>query len=176
VITPGEKEPGGWPQRWASLAPVPLAGLLEHLPARAVRGPVRLPVRVGLAPRWQRPGLLLLGDAAHPMSPVRAQGLNMALRDAVVAARHLVPVLSTGGTTSKLTTALERIETERLPELKAVQALQAEEAQRGELLRHNHRLRALLAATAPLSGPLLAQRWRSGQRILRRGIAPLETP
>jgi hypothetical protein len=75
-----------------------------------------------------------------------------------------------------LAAALKRIEAQRLPELRAVQALQAQEAQRGELLRQNHLLRALLAGTAPLSGPLLAQRWRSEQRILRQGVAPLEPP
>ncbi len=177
VIAKGGKEAsaGSWPQRWAALAPRPLAALLGSLPPRAVRGPVRLPVRVGLAPRWQRPGLLLLGDAAHPMSPVRAQGLNMALRDAVVAARHLLPALA-AGTADDRTNALEQIERDRLPELRAVQTLQAKEAQRGELLRQNHRLRALLAATAPLSGPLLSMRWQAGQRILRQGIAPLEPP
>jgi hypothetical protein len=31
----------------------------------------------------------------------------------------------------------------------------------------------LLAATAPLSGPLLARRWRATQRVLRHGLAPL---
>ncbi|MFM7733921.1 MAG: FAD-dependent monooxygenase [Cyanobium sp.] len=185
VIGAGEAEPESWPQRWAALAPAPLAELLLRVPPRAVRGPVRLPVQVGLAPRWQRPGLLLLGDAAHPMSPVRAQGLNMALRDAVVAARHLVPLLASAveprapgapALQAALTAALERIEAERLPELRAVQALQAEEARRGELLRHRHRLRALLAGTAPLSGPLLALRWRSAQRILRQGTVCLEPP
>jgi 2-polyprenyl-6-methoxyphenol hydroxylase-like FAD-dependent oxidoreductase len=170
-----------WPQRWADLAPAPLAELLGQLAPGAIRGPVRLPVRVGLAPCWQRPGLLLLGDAAHPMSPVRAQGLNMALRDAVVAAGHLAPLLADGARSTPprpaaLAAALRRIETERLPELQAVQALQYREGQRGELLRQNHSLRALLAATAPLSGPLLARRWRSEQRILRQGITRLKRP
>jgi 2-polyprenyl-6-methoxyphenol hydroxylase-like FAD-dependent oxidoreductase len=110
------------------------------------------------------------------MSPVRAQGLNMALRDAVVAADQLAPLLATVGRSAAVTAALKRIEAQRLPELRAVQALQAQEAQRGTLLRHNHLLRALLAGTAPLSGPLLAKRWRSEQRILRQGIAPLEPP
>jgi 2-polyprenyl-6-methoxyphenol hydroxylase-like FAD-dependent oxidoreductase len=183
--TKAEQGKALWPRRWAALAPAPLAELLGQLPPGAVRGPVRLPVRVGLAPCWHRPGLLLLGDAAHPMSPVRAQGLNMALRDAVVAAGHLAPLLATAGRSAAprpaalaaaLAAALKRIEAQRLPELRAVQALQAQEAQRGELLRQNHLLRALLAGTAPLSGPLLAQRWRSEQRILRQGVAPLEPP
>ena len=43
--------------------------------------------------RWSQPGLLLLGDAAHPMSPAGGQGINVAIYDSVVAARRLVPAL-----------------------------------------------------------------------------------
>jgi len=69
--------------------------LAEHVVSHRdeLEGPTRLNVLVGRAPRWTAPGVLLLGDAAHPMSPVRAQGINLAFRDAVVAANHLVPVL-----------------------------------------------------------------------------------
>lgn len=86
-----------WPERWARSAPPELAALWRSLPTTSVGPPLRLSLRSGLAPRWERPGLLLLGDAAHPMSPLRAQGLNMALRDALVAAERLLPLLSTGG-------------------------------------------------------------------------------
>jgi 2-polyprenyl-6-methoxyphenol hydroxylase-like FAD-dependent oxidoreductase len=173
-----------WPERWAAAAPPELAALLRALPPQSVRGPSRLAGRVGLAERWHRPGLLLLGDAAHPMSPLRAQGLNMALRDAVVAAAALSPALAErSGERGEergeerrqraLAEALVRIEAARRPEVVAVQALQAEEAQRAALLQKRAGLRALLAATAPLSGPLLARRWRATQRVLRHGLAPL---
>ena len=90
--------PVPWPERWARSAPPELAALWRSLlPTTSVGPPLRLSLRSGLAPRWQRPGLLLLGDAAHPMSPLRAQGLNMALRDALVAAERLLPLLSAGG-------------------------------------------------------------------------------
>ncbi|OUL19544.1 FAD-dependent oxidoreductase [Nostoc sp. 106C] len=36
--------------------------------------------------RWYRPGLLLIGDAAHVMSPVGGVGINYAIQDAVVTA------------------------------------------------------------------------------------------
>lgn len=39
--------------------------------------------------RWYRPGLLLIGDAAHVMSPVGGVGINYAIQDAVAAANHL---------------------------------------------------------------------------------------
>jgi 2-polyprenyl-6-methoxyphenol hydroxylase-like FAD-dependent oxidoreductase len=171
----GARGAADWLERWAAAAPADLAALLRALPPQAVRGPRRLPGRVGLAGRWHRPGLLLLGDAAHPMSPLRAQGLNMALRDAVVAAALLAPALA-GGKAEALRQALDavlpRIEAARRPEVVAVQALQAEEAARAELLR-NRWLRGMVAASAPLSGPLLARRWQASQRVLRDGLAPL---
>lgn len=39
-----------------------------------------------VAPVWQREGIVLLGDAAHPTLPFLAQGANMALEDAYVLA------------------------------------------------------------------------------------------
>jgi 2-polyprenyl-6-methoxyphenol hydroxylase-like FAD-dependent oxidoreductase len=39
--------------------------------------------------RWYSPGLLLIGDAAHVMSPVGGVGINYAIQDAVVAANIL---------------------------------------------------------------------------------------
>jgi 2-polyprenyl-6-methoxyphenol hydroxylase-like FAD-dependent oxidoreductase len=57
-----------------------------------IERPLLLSIVVGRCVQWQQPGVLVLGDAAHPMSSIRAQGINMALRDAVVAANHLVPV------------------------------------------------------------------------------------
>jgi 2-polyprenyl-6-methoxyphenol hydroxylase-like FAD-dependent oxidoreductase len=171
----GARGAADWLERWAAAAPADLAALLRALPPQAVRGPRRLPGRVGLAGRWHRPGLLLLGDAAHPMSPLRAQGLNMALRDAVVAAALLAPALAEGKAEAQrqaLDAVLPRIEAARRPEVVAVQALQAEEAARAELLR-NRWLRGMVAASAPLSGPLLARRWQASQRVLRDGLAPL---
>ena len=47
-------------------------------------------------PTWHRPGLLLIGDAAHTMSPIGAVGINMAVQDAVVAANVLADPLKTG--------------------------------------------------------------------------------
>jgi 2-polyprenyl-6-methoxyphenol hydroxylase-like FAD-dependent oxidoreductase len=43
--------------------------------------------------RWYRPGFLLIGDAAHVMSPVGGVGINYAIQDAVVAANHLSQAL-----------------------------------------------------------------------------------
>ena len=115
---------------WVSLAvrSVP-AWLAEHVVAHRdfIEGPTRLNVLVGRAPEWAVPGVLLLGDAAHPMSPVRAQGINLALRDAIVAANHLVPVLR-GGEASALDAACRATQAEREPEIVRAQKLQRREA------------------------------------------------
>jgi 2-polyprenyl-6-methoxyphenol hydroxylase-like FAD-dependent oxidoreductase len=46
--------------------------------------------------RWYHPGLLLIGDAAHIMSPVGGVGINYAIQDAVVAANVLNKPLKAG--------------------------------------------------------------------------------
>jgi 2-polyprenyl-6-methoxyphenol hydroxylase-like FAD-dependent oxidoreductase len=46
--------------------------------------------------RWYLPGLLLIGDAAHVMSPVGGVGINYAIQDAVVAANVLTASLREG--------------------------------------------------------------------------------
>ena len=46
--------------------------------------------------RWHKPGLLLIGDAAHVMSPVGGVGINYAIQDAVVAANVLTGPLKAG--------------------------------------------------------------------------------
>lgn len=73
---------------------------------------------------WTAPGLLLLGDASHPMSPVGGQGINIALRDALIAANYLVPVLAADGAPAALDAAARRIQAERMPEVVRIQGLQ----------------------------------------------------
>ena len=46
--------------------------------------------------RWYRPGLLLIGDAAHVMSPIAGVGINYAIQDATVAANVLSDDLRAG--------------------------------------------------------------------------------
>jgi 2-polyprenyl-6-methoxyphenol hydroxylase-like FAD-dependent oxidoreductase len=46
--------------------------------------------------QWYKPGLLLIGDAAHVMSPVGGLGINYAIQDATVAANVLARPLLQG--------------------------------------------------------------------------------
>jgi 2-polyprenyl-6-methoxyphenol hydroxylase-like FAD-dependent oxidoreductase len=55
-----------------------------------------LVVRLDRMPRWFCPGLLCIGDAAHAMSPVGGVGINLAIQDAVAAARCLAAPLRRG--------------------------------------------------------------------------------
>ncbi|HIG21127.1 FAD-dependent oxidoreductase [Henriciella sp.] len=55
-----------------------------------------LRVEVSRLRKWWRDGLLAIGDAAHAMSPVGGVGINLALQDAVAAARIIGPALKDG--------------------------------------------------------------------------------
>ena len=174
-----QRSPQEWIDSFASQCPPDLANWLNQL-GTGLQTPTRLSVQVGLAESWWKPGLLLLGDAAHPMSPVRAQGINMALRDAWVASQHLIPVLQPLNQTLnqpqnqfQQDSALAAIEQARRSEIQTLQALQAQEAQRGELLRHNAFLRCTLATSAPWIGGALGHHWSQLQQPLREGLATL---
>jgi len=141
--------------------------------------PIRLNVMVGRCAQWTRPGLLLLGDAAHPMSPVRAQGVNLALRDAIVTANHLVSALQTGDPAA-VDTATQRVQTERLPEVVRSQTLQLRESESLDDIRNATWKLSLAQQLAPMVGRLpvastVAQwAWLFRQRDLRFGSVPVQ--
>ena len=96
--------------------------LLDH--ADSVEKPILLSAEADHVKNWSIPGALLLGDAAHSMSPVGGQGVNIALRDTVVAANHLIPALHSKAPEA-LEKALKAIEKERRKEVRTIQRLQA---------------------------------------------------
>jgi 2-polyprenyl-6-methoxyphenol hydroxylase-like FAD-dependent oxidoreductase len=66
------------------------AGLKDLTPFFPLEGIVRL------VDDWARDGLLLIGDAAHTMSPVGAIGVNVAIATAAVAAQVIYPLVGHG--------------------------------------------------------------------------------
>lgn len=157
-----------WLVECARLLPAELA---SHLVAHreGISGPALLDVVVGRCPRWSAPGVLLLGDAAHPMSPVRAQGINMALRDAVVAANHLIPAARAS---SDPAPALASLQQEREREIVRVQRLQLREVRGQRWARERPWLMRPLLALVPRLAPsgLLQRLWLRQQRELRFGV------
>ncbi|WP_067898015.1 FAD-dependent oxidoreductase [Nocardia vaccinii] len=80
-----------------------------------------LDVQLDRLDRWYTDGLLCLGDAAHAMSPVGGVGINLAVQDAVAAARILAPKLLSG----RLSTAdLARVQRRRRLPTAVTQGLQ----------------------------------------------------
>jgi 2-polyprenyl-6-methoxyphenol hydroxylase-like FAD-dependent oxidoreductase len=81
-----------------------------------------LSVESSRCPLWHKPGLMLIGDAAHVMSPVGGVGINYAIQDAAVAANVLTkPLLA--GTVSD--TDLAEVQRQREWPTKAIQSMQS---------------------------------------------------
>ena len=80
-----------------------------------------LDVRLDRLRRWSIPGLLCLGDAAHAMSPVGGVGINLAIQDAVAAARLLAAPLRSGTLTRR---DLDRVQLRRWAPATVTQAAQ----------------------------------------------------
>ncbi|GAA3320326.1 FAD-dependent oxidoreductase [Arthrobacter ramosus] len=55
-----------------------------------------LDVKLNRIKPWHKPGLLLIGDAAHAMSPAGGVGINLAIQDAVAAAQRIARPLLQG--------------------------------------------------------------------------------
>ena len=104
-------------------------GFADHLQTcldeKLISDPFVLKMTLDRVKKWHKKGALLLGDAAHTMNAVGGQGLNIALRDAVVCANHLVPLMSGNPSTSSLDNAFDAIEKERISEVRQVQEIQS---------------------------------------------------
>ncbi len=99
--------------------------------------------------KWHKPGLLLIGDAAHVMSPVAGVGINYAIQDAVAAANILAGPLRESQ--ARLISVDERhlaaVQRRRELPTRVIQALQAQ-------LQKNV-LAPALGSSGPFSPPLL---------------------
>lgn len=67
-----------------------------------------LSVESSMVKRWHKPGLLLIGDAAHVMSPVGGIGINYAIQDAVETANQLTESIRKGRVRSADLAELQR--------------------------------------------------------------------
>ncbi len=83
-----------------------LAGRVEQL--RDWHQLALLSVEASRCRRWYRPGLLLIGDAAHVMSPAGGIGINYAIQDAVAAANLLAEPLRAGRVSLRDLAAVQR--------------------------------------------------------------------
>jgi 2-polyprenyl-6-methoxyphenol hydroxylase-like FAD-dependent oxidoreductase len=161
---------------WTDELIAPLPGpMIEHLRAHreTVARATLLSVVCGRLTEWTAPGLLVIGDAAHPMSPVGGQGLNIALRDALVAANHLCPVLTAGGDAAAIDAAARRVRDERWPEIVAVQEMQEQQGRlflqgEGWRARLRHWLLPLLLRTG-----LVQRLYRRHYELMSRGVVPV---
>ena len=158
-----------WADKLAATSPNWLA---EHILTHrdSLTKPMLLSVVVGRCDRWWIPGLLLLGDAVHPMSPIRAQGINMAFRDAIVAANHLVPVLNSEVSSDRIDAVLPSIQQEREPEIIRIQKLQAQEMAQAELLHGSGFVRWGAKTFTSIIRPVIRASWLRRQKQLRQGV------
>jgi 2-polyprenyl-6-methoxyphenol hydroxylase-like FAD-dependent oxidoreductase len=82
-----------------------------------------LTVTVDRLEEWSRPGLVMIGDSAHAMSPVGGVGINLAVQDAVACANLLAGRLAAGTLTDA---DLERVRERRLWPTRIVQFVQVQ--------------------------------------------------
>jgi 2-polyprenyl-6-methoxyphenol hydroxylase-like FAD-dependent oxidoreductase len=101
-----------------------------------------LSVESSLCPRWHKPGLLLIGDAAHVMSPVGGVGINYAIQDAVVAANILARPLKAGHVAES---KLVEVQRQREWPVRVVQRMQS--------VMQNNLLAKALASQGPVRVP-----------------------
>jgi 2-polyprenyl-6-methoxyphenol hydroxylase-like FAD-dependent oxidoreductase len=121
-----------------------------------------LTVAVDRLPRWHKPGLLCIGDAAHAMSPIGGVGINLAIQDAVAAANILAAPLKQGRVTNEL---LEAVQRRRTMPTRVIQWLQVQ--------IQNNVLSAVLGSTTRPKPPFparLLNRFPLLQRIPARII------
>jgi 2-polyprenyl-6-methoxyphenol hydroxylase-like FAD-dependent oxidoreductase len=118
-------EEGQWYDKIAASLPAELAPGFLAVRSEA-SNPTLLDVVCGALEKWSMPGICFIGDAAHPMSPVGAQGINIALRDAIVAANSFGPALLAGADGETLDRAAAQFEGERRTEVDKVQSQQTD--------------------------------------------------
>ena len=116
-----------------------------------------LTVTVDRLEKWDRPGLLVIGDAAHAMSPIGGVGINLAVQDAVAAANILAAPMVAGEDPDPL---LHKVHDRRIRAVKLTQGMQR--------MIQDTIIAPLLDSTEPLEGPPLAAKLFDRIPLLRR--------
>ena len=101
-----------------------------------------LRVAVDRLSEWAKPGLLCIGDAAHAMSPIGGVGINLAVQDAVAAARLLAKPLRDHELDLA---ALQRVQQRREWPVRVVQRMQ--------ITMQNRLIAPILASDGPVRMP-----------------------
>jgi 2-polyprenyl-6-methoxyphenol hydroxylase-like FAD-dependent oxidoreductase len=150
----------------ARMAPILQSGLADVKSWEDVK---LLTVAINRLPRWTRPGLLCIGDAAHAMSPVGGVGVNLAVQDAVATANLLAPTLATGRPSVD---ELDAVQRRRAFPVRVTQQMQV-------VVQNNIINAALKPGNAPLKPPLVmrlitAVPWLQGitARFVGLGVRP----
>ena len=106
--------------------------------------------------QWHRPGLLVIGDAAHAMSPIGGVGINVAVQDAVAAANALAGPMAAGADVDPL---LHKVRERRLLAVRATQSFQN--------MAQRRIITPLLASSGPVK-PIWPLRMLQHFPVLRR--------
>ncbi len=116
-----------------------------------------LDVQLNRVRKWYRDGLLLIGDAAHAMSPIGGVGINLAIADAVASARILAEPLRAHTVSTR---ALARVQARRWVPTALIQGVQR--------LVQNRVIAGAISDNAPIVGTPRAIRVVNRFPVLRR--------
>ncbi|HYP01169.1 MAG TPA: FAD-dependent oxidoreductase [Pyrinomonadaceae bacterium] len=130
-------------QSLVSIAPE-LADRVSHL--KEWKQVAMLSVESSRVKEWYQTGLLLIGDAAHVMSPVGGVGINYAIQDAVVAANTLAEPLRAG-----------RVELRHLREVQRQREWPTRFIQRIQAFVQGVMIRNILTSNQPLQVPRIVR-------------------
>ena len=102
-----------------------------------------LDVQVNHLKKWWRPGFISIGDAAHAMSPVGGVGINLAIQDAIAAARILAKPLKS-----------KSLSNDHLAKIQKRREWPAKLTQKAQVNIHNRFLYPLLTKKSAMKPPL----------------------
>ena len=108
---------GALHERVRALAPELAGTVREHLTDWSATS--MLDIFTAVVPQWSAPGVVLVGDAAHTLTPILALGVHHALLDAVVLAGLAADALAGSGGPQALDAATRRFQELREPSVSA---------------------------------------------------------